>query len=64
MPEVIDVALLTFIGSRVASRPMVRTMFENLENAGLASSSTLLQAYDERTSAALSRPCRSLPIEM
>lgn len=56
-----EVALPAFIGSRIASRPMVASMFMHLESAGLASSALLLNMYDLRTRRALDAFAATLP---
>ncbi len=56
-----DVALPAFIGSRVASRPIVAHMFRHLENAGLAIAQQLLGLYDVRLSGAVAAFKQSLP---
>ena len=58
-----DVALMAFIGSRVASRPLVACMLEHVQSADLGCANTLLHAYDSRTNSAVDALLRSFPAE-
>ena len=54
-------ALPAFIGSRAACRPMVGSLLEHIERAGIGRKDQLLQAYDKRTEAAWREFTRRLP---
>ena len=56
-------ALAAFIGSRVASRPLVTCMFEHIESAELGSVRVLLDEYDQRTSRSVETLISELPEE-
>ena len=56
-----DSCLPAFLGSRVSARPLVETMLQQLQAAGLGSVPDLLSAYDARTEAAASAFLDSLP---
>ena len=56
-----DTALPAFIGSRIASRPLVRCMFTHIETAELGIAQVLLDAYDTRTAAAVEMLVTDLP---
>ena len=56
-----QVALPSFIASRVASRPMVSDMFTHVEDAELGAAACLLRLYDQRTDEAVAELLRALP---
>ena len=56
-----DSCLPAFIGSRVSARPLVESMLQQLQAAGLGTVSDLLTSYDARTDAAVSVFLESLP---
>ena len=58
-----DTALASFIGSRVASRPLVVCMMAHLEAAELGDARVLLEAYDARTAQAIDMLASELPPE-
>lgn len=58
-----DTALVAFIGSRVASRPLVSCMLSHIEVAELGSARLLLDAYDARTASAIDALVSEMPDE-
>ncbi len=56
-----NIALASFVASRVTSRPHVREMAGHLEEAGLATVAVVMRAYDDRTECALEALVSLLP---
>ena len=50
-----ELAFPAFIASRPASRPGAKQLFGRLEEAGLASQQSMIQAYDRKTDQAVAR---------
>ena len=61
MRETTNVALLAFLASRTASRPLVAEMAGHIERAGICDASLVMGACDERSTAALEAWCSTLP---
>ena len=55
------VALGAFVASRLASRPHVQTLAEDMNSAGLGATDVIMAAYDERSLSALKRLLGELP---
>ena len=64
MREARNVALPAFLASRVAARPLVAEMATHTEEAGVCPASLCMQAYDERSQAALNRWLGELPLDV
>ena len=56
-----DAALPAFIGSRINSSPMLGSMFDHFESAGLGLASDLAAAYDGRTDMVIASVCDEVP---
>lgn len=61
MREAQGIALPAFLASRAVARPLVAEMARHTSDAAICSSSLCMQAYDERTQAALARWLAVLP---
>ena len=59
-----DLALPAFVASRTAPRPAARFLFEGLEKAGFGSAAEVLEAFDERSEAAVARLRQRLPADL
>ena len=62
MREAQGVALPSFLASRVAARPLVNEMARHTMEAGICQTQLLMEAYDDRTRAALDRWLAEMPV--
>ena len=61
MREASVIALLAFIASRTASRPLVAEMADHMSKAGICDAALVMNMFDERTKTVLDRWCLTLP---
>jgi hypothetical protein len=64
MREASVIALLAFIASRTASRPLVAEMADHMSKAGICDVALVMNMFDERTKTAVDRWCLTLPPEV